>query len=106
MYSTQHYVIRFVSDFRQVGGFLRVLQFLSTNKTYQNIVESESGAKLMENQKWTMQRNWQHRIHKTQCEDKPNKKHNTICVGHHHKQTMVWFGLWSLAPLSLSTIFW
>jgi hypothetical protein len=39
-------VIRFVSDLRQVGGFLRVLQFLSTNKTDQNIVESENGVKL------------------------------------------------------------
>jgi hypothetical protein len=28
----QHYVIEFVSDLRQVGGFLRVLRFSSTNK--------------------------------------------------------------------------
>jgi len=27
VYSIQHYVIQFVSDLRQVGGFLRVLQF-------------------------------------------------------------------------------
>ena len=27
VYSTQHYVIKFVSDLRQVGVFLRVLQF-------------------------------------------------------------------------------
>ena len=27
MYSIQHYVIKFVSDLRQVGGFLRVLLF-------------------------------------------------------------------------------
>jgi len=27
VYSIQHYVIKFVSDFRQVGGFLWVLQF-------------------------------------------------------------------------------
>jgi hypothetical protein len=26
VYSIQHYVIKFVSDLRQVGGFLRVLQ--------------------------------------------------------------------------------
>ena len=25
-------------------------------------------------------------IHKTHDEDKQNKKHNTICVGHHHTQ--------------------
>ena len=29
----QHYVIKFVSELRQVGGFLRVLRFSSTNKT-------------------------------------------------------------------------
>ena len=27
VYSIQHYVIRFVSDLRQVSGFLRVLRF-------------------------------------------------------------------------------
>ena len=27
VYSIQHYVIKFVSDLRQVGGFLRVLPF-------------------------------------------------------------------------------
>jgi hypothetical protein len=30
----QHYVIKFMSDLRQVGGFLRVLQFPPPNKTY------------------------------------------------------------------------
>jgi hypothetical protein len=29
----QHYVIKFVSDVRQVGGFLRVIQFPPLNKT-------------------------------------------------------------------------
>jgi hypothetical protein len=29
----QHYVIKFVSGLRQVGGFLRLLRFSSTNKT-------------------------------------------------------------------------
>jgi hypothetical protein len=58
------------------------------------------------NQEWTIQRNWQHwvhktktnktknatqyvlytTIHKTQDEDQKNKKHNTICVEHHHTQ--------------------
>ena len=34
--------------------------------------------------KWTLQRNWQHRVHRT----KKNKtKHNTICAGHHYAQT-------------------
>jgi len=27
VYSIQHYVIKFVSDLRQVGGFLRILLF-------------------------------------------------------------------------------
>ena len=27
VYSIQHYVVRFVSDFRQVGGFHRILWF-------------------------------------------------------------------------------
>jgi hypothetical protein len=29
----QHYVIKFVSDLRQVGGFIQVLLVASTNKT-------------------------------------------------------------------------
>jgi hypothetical protein len=29
---------------------------------------------------------WQHLVNKTQDEDKQNKKHNTICVEHHHTQ--------------------
>ena len=32
VYSIQHYVMKFVSDLRQVGDFLRVLRFYSTNK--------------------------------------------------------------------------
>jgi hypothetical protein len=32
VYSIQHYVIKFVSDLRQVGGFLRILRFLPTVK--------------------------------------------------------------------------
>ena len=32
VYSIQHYVIKFVSDLRQVGGFLRVLRFPSPIK--------------------------------------------------------------------------
>jgi hypothetical protein len=33
MYSIQQYVIKFVSDLRQVCDFLRVLRFSSNNKT-------------------------------------------------------------------------
>ena len=32
------------------------------------------------NQEWTIQKNWQHWVHKTQEEDKQNKYHNTICT--------------------------
>jgi len=28
-------------------------------------------------QEWTIQRNWKHRAHKTQDEDKQSKNHNT-----------------------------
>jgi len=38
------------------------------------------------NQKWTIQRNWQHMVHKTRRR-KTKQKHNTICVGHHYTQT-------------------
>jgi len=41
VYLIQAYVINFVSDLRQVGGFLRVLRFLPPIKRYSwNIVES------------------------------------------------------------------
>ena len=33
VYSIQHYVIKFVSDLRQIGGFLRLLRFPLTYKT-------------------------------------------------------------------------
>ena len=36
VFSIQHYVIKFVSDARQVGDFLRVIQLSSTNKTYRH----------------------------------------------------------------------
>ena len=42
VYSIQHYVIKFVSDLWQVGGFLRVLQFSPPTKqiaTIYNVIE-------------------------------------------------------------------
>ena len=39
------------------------------------------------NQEWAIQRNWQDLAHKTQDEDKQNKKHNAMCVGQHYTQT-------------------
>ena len=39
VYSIQHYVIKFVSDLRQVSGFLQVLEFPSPIKLTQNITE-------------------------------------------------------------------
>jgi hypothetical protein len=33
MYSIQHYAIKFVSDLRLVGGFIRVLPFPLPNKS-------------------------------------------------------------------------
>jgi hypothetical protein len=32
-------------------------------------------------QKWTIERNWQHRV---QEDEEKHKKHNTIYVGHHY----------------------
>ena len=37
------------------------------------------------NEEWTIQRNWQHLVHKTRT-NKQNKIYNTICAGHHHTQ--------------------
>ena len=40
------------------------------------------------NQKCTIQRNWQHRVHKTQGEEKHNKNTTqSICVGLQYTQT-------------------
>jgi hypothetical protein len=39
-----------------------------------------------DNQKWTIQRNWGHRVHKTK-KNKSRQKHNMICVGHHYMLT-------------------
>jgi hypothetical protein len=33
VYSIQHYIIKFVSELHQVGGFLRILCFFFTSKT-------------------------------------------------------------------------
>ena len=38
------------------------------------------------NHKWTIQRNRQHRVHKT-TNNKIKLQHNTICVGDHYTQT-------------------
>jgi len=34
------------------------------------------------NQKWIIQRNWQHSVYKMK-KNKTKQKHNIICVGHH-----------------------
>ena len=52
----------------------------------------------MGNQKWTIQRNLQHRVHKTK-ENKTKTQRNTICVGHHYAQTNTtndFLGMWEL----------
>ena len=51
-------------------------------KTRINVREYRRG-----NQEWTIQRNWQHWVHKTQDEDNQNKNHNALCVRHHYPQT-------------------
>jgi len=36
-------------------------------------------------QEWTIQRNWQHWVHKKKINNTKNT--NTLCAGHHHMQT-------------------
>ena len=48
---------------------------------YINVKEYRRG-----NQKWTIQRNWQHWVRYTRRR-KTKQKHNTICVGHRYSQT-------------------
>ena len=39
------------------------------------------------NEKRTIQRNWQHRVHNTKKKNNPRKPNNyTICIGHHYAQ--------------------
>ena len=45
VYSIQPYVIKFVSDLQQVGGFLQVLRFLPSRKLTAAIYIVESGVK-------------------------------------------------------------
>jgi len=45
VYSIQHYVIKFVSDLRQVGGFLRVLRIINKTDRHDNWNIVESGVK-------------------------------------------------------------
>ena len=40
VYSIQHYVLKFVNDLRQVGGFLRLLQFPPPIKLTTTITEN------------------------------------------------------------------
>ena len=41
------------------------------------------------NQKWTFQRNWQHKIHKTK-KNKTKTQHNIVLdTGHYNKQTQI-----------------
>ena len=39
---------------------------------------------MLEDAEGTIQRNWQHRVHKTK---KKKQKHNTTCVGQHYTHT-------------------
>jgi hypothetical protein len=50
-------------------------------KTEGAIKNGQSRENRRGNQEWTIQRNWQDWVHKTQDEDKQNKnQHNMICV--------------------------
>jgi hypothetical protein len=47
---------------------------------YKKTLEKTEGAI----KQWTIQRNWQHWVHKTHAEDKQQQKHTTM-----HKQTQI-----------------
>jgi len=49
--------------------------------SYVNIREDRRG-----NQKWTIQRTWQHRVHKTKT-NKTKTQHNNVLDNTIHKQT-------------------
>jgi hypothetical protein len=79
-------VIQFVSDFRQVGGFLRVLGFPPPIKY--KIDRHDIADILLKVALNTiiLLKNTPTEIHRTQEKDKKNKKHNTTFVGHHYTQ--------------------
>jgi hypothetical protein len=58
------------------------IRMLTDSTQYHETVIQPNGREYRRgNHKWTIQRNWQHRVHKTK---KNTKKHNAICVGHKH----------------------
>jgi hypothetical protein len=63
-----------------------MLNVHSTVANYQkiNIRENRRG-----NKEWTIQRNWQHWVDKTQDEDEQSKRHNILCVVHHYAQANI-----------------
>ena len=77
------HITEMVDDIQDVSHFLvSLLNVFSSSNITKKINVSENRR---DKQEWTLQRNWQHGIHKTQ--DKQSYKHNTICVGHHCTQT-------------------
>ena len=83
----QHYVIKFVSDLRQVYGFLRILRFLPpiklTSRYYWNIVEK--GVKHHKtNKPWSKYHNnylhnGKHQLHPV-CHKIPNHRHYLLKI--------------------------
>ena len=58
----------------------------STNINFFSLIRTYI-SKTLEKTEWTIQRHWQHWVHKIQDENKQNRKYNTICVVHHYTQT-------------------
>ena len=58
-----------------------IITYAHSQRIYNIDIKSPHSINVRENQRgnkeWTIQRNWQHWVHKTQDEDKQNKKHNT-----------------------------
>jgi hypothetical protein len=63
-----------------VSGII-IITYAHSQRIYNNDIKSPHSINVRENQRgnkeWTIQRNWQYWVHKTQDEDKQNKKHNT-----------------------------
>jgi hypothetical protein len=70
IFSMQHYVLKLVSDFRQVGGFLQVLQFTPPMKLTATAIKWKSDAK----------RQKQHTYKQTKQIKKNNNKQNVIRI--------------------------
>jgi hypothetical protein len=76
-----------------VSGII-IITYAHSQRIYNNDIKSPHSINVRENQRgnkeWTIQRNWQHWVHKTQDEDKQNNKtqhRDTGNIGHTRHRT-------------------